>query len=721
MENDIPLEALSDMPSEGENAWYSQEAGLRLLLLALVFLTGNFFIPQRESLVPINVVLALALLFNLAVIFLNRRYGRMPAVPAVILTGDLLFMVMLCHFTGGADSPVAYLGISYLYLIVSRMGENKVKWFLLAYASAILLLPALDRHKLTYLAFKEYLLPALMNLALICALGWPAVLLAAKIRKEHGLQKATESTFHAFHNALHLRTQNLQSALEALTEAHEQLKKLDKTKTANFSNLTHEFRTPLASIKSFAEILSTYEDLDRATQKEFLEIITKESMRLTQLINGILDLAKIESGTVTKNHVKVDMVKVITDSMKALKPLAREKGLSLEFVQPDEPLPLVKGDNLQLPLVMVNLLNNAIKFTAQGGITVTAKKDREYLQVAVKDTGEGIFPEEQKVIFEEFYRIADNIAGRPKGSGLGLTISKKIIEYHGGTIWAESELGKGSTFTFRLPIDLDEMALIPERQAAGARRARIRKNTSLILVLERDIAVRQFLRERLEALGYSTIGAEPDKSGLTIAMQEDVDLVLSGIINYQDTDVNFLKELNTKEKTSTIPILITCLLADPKQGLQLAANGFLSKPIDRFDLLKAVEEVSPSGKGPFIGICHDRLEGRTIQLLFGAENQPFLLADESAGVDACRREKPSLIFLDTTPPIYSWRHILSDLRQGTITSQIPVILITDMLITHGNIRTAALGKGTYAPERGHIEPLLMAIEQIIDPERARME
>jgi signal transduction histidine kinase/DNA-binding response OmpR family regulator len=716
MGNNTPLEALPDITAKNDYARYPREAGLRILLLALIFLTGNFFIPQREYLIRFNITLAAALFFNLVVITLNLKYSHKPAIPVVALTGNLAFMAVLCLFTGGAESPLKYLGISYLYLIVLRMGENTVKWFLLAYASAILLLPAMDQHKLTYPGVKEYIRPALMNLALIYALGWPAVFLAAKIRKEHELQRATASTFHALHSTLRLKTQNLQSALEALTKAHEHLKKLDKTKTANFSNLTHEFRTPLASIRSFAEILSTYEDLDRPTQKEFLEIITNESLRLTQLVNGILDLAKIESGTVKSNHVKVDMVKMITDSIKALKPLATEKGLSIEFVQPEEFLPPVKGDNLQLPLVMVNLLNNAIKFTAHGGIMVTAKKDREYVQVTVKDTGEGIFPEEQKVIFEEFYRIADNITGRPKGSGLGLTISKKIVEYHGGTIWVESELGKSSTFSFRLPIDLGEMALMPERQLTGTHMTIKRKDTSLILVLERDIAVRQLLRERLEKLGYSTMGAEPDKSGLDFAIREDVDLVLSGIMNYRSTDVNFLKELNAQEKTSTIPVLITCLLADPKQGLQLAVNGFLSTPIDRFELLKAVEDVSPAVKGPFIGICHDRLEGRTIQLLLGAENQTVLLAEESVGAEACRREKPSLIFLDTTQP-GSWRRMLSDLRQSSITSQIPVILITDLLTTNSNIKTVTLGKGTYAPEQEYIEPLLSAVEQMIAPER----
>lgn len=715
MENNKHLEALQDIPSDGENENYPQNASLRLLLLALIFLTGNLLVTHRENLLYLNIALALALLFNLAVIHLSRSYS---VLPEAALAGDLFFIVTFCYFTGGAESPIKFLGLPYFYLTVSLMGENKIKWFLLAYALSFLVLPALGMHNPTYAIIKEYALLSSMNFALIYGVGWPAVTLAAQTQKEHKLQQATASTFHALHNALHLKTQNLQTALDALTEAHEHLKNLDKQKTSSFSNITHEFRTPLASIRSFTEILSTYEDLDRATQKEFLEIIMNESERLTNIINGILDLVKIESGTFERHRVKVDMAKVITDSIKSLKPMAMEKGLYIEFAQPDEPLPAVKGDKLQLPLVMVNLLNNAIKFTSRGGITVTAKKDREYLQVAVKDTGEGIFPEEREVIFEEFYRVADNLAGRPKGSGLGLTISKRIVKYHGGNIWVESEIGKGSTFYFTLPVDFDELDLSPhERQAELQPISTPRREKSVILVLERNIVVRQSLRKKLEAQGYGTSGAESGKSGLNNVSYWNPDLILSGIINYPDTDSNFHKGLSAIQKT-TIPIVMTCLIVDPKHGLQLAVNAFLPKPIDRFELLRAVGAVSPKGKGPFIYICHDRLEGRTMQLLLGEENHTVLLADDSVGVDTCCVEKPSLIFLDATHPGRSWEERLSELRRRPATSQTPIILITDLPIMDRNITTVTLGREVFTPEREYIEPLFGTVRQILSAPEA---
>ncbi len=715
MNNDTKInesfDALPNLPAESGNKLYPQEEGLRLLLLLLVFLTVNFFVVQRQNLLPVNVVLALTLLFNLAIIYLSRKY---TIIPDIALTGDLLYIVVLCYFTGGAENPIKFYGLPYLYLTVSRMGEKRLKWFLLIYALVFLLMPALEPHKLTSIGTSEYARMSLMNFALIFGVGWPSVMLAAQIQREHQLQQATSSTFHALQNALHLKTQNLQAALEALTEAHEHLKNLDKKKTSFFSNVTHEFKTPLASMRSFSEILFNYDDLDRNTQKEFLEIIIKESEHLTQFINDLLDLAKIESGTIEHHHVKVDMAKVITDRIKSLKPMATEKGLYLEFAQPDEPLPVVKGDKLQIPLVLVNLLNNAIKFTSHGGITVTAIKDREFLQVSVSDTGEGIFPEERDLIFDEFYRVADNLAGRPKGSGLGLTISKNIVEYHGGKIWVDSEIGKGSTFSFTLPIDLEEFVL-PQRDKPEAQLPPVvsRREQDIILVLEQDIVVRQFLRAKLEELGYKTEGAVSGKSALEIASYWSPNIVLSGIIDYPDNDANLYKKFSSIQNTPPIPVIVASLLVDPKHGLQLAVNGFLSKPIDRFELMSAVEAVSPKGKGPFISIGHDRIEGRTLQLMLGEENHTVILADESVGVDTCCREKPSLIFLDITHTGGSWRKMLTELRRCAPISRTPIILITELPLMDRNITTITLSKEAFIPEREYIEPLLKKIRQIL--------
>jgi DNA-binding response OmpR family regulator len=350
---------------------------------------------------------------------------------------------------------------------------------------------------------------------------------------------------------------------------------------------------------------------------------------------------------------------------------------------------------------------------------VTAKKDREYLQVSVSDTGEGIFPEEREVIFEEFYRVADNLAGRPKGSGLGLTISKNIVEYHGGKIWVDSEIGKGSTFSFTLPIDLDGFPIpILEKPEEQKPAVATKRERDIILVLEQDVVVRQYLRAKLEVLGYKTEGATSGKSALEIAGYWNPDIVLSGIMDYPDNGANFYKKFSLIQNTPPVPVVVAALLADPKHGLQLAVNGFLSKPIDRFELMSAVEAVSPKGKGPFISIGHDRIEGRTLQLLLGEENHTVLLADESVGVDACCREKPSLIFLDATHKGGSWRKMLTELRRSAPISQTPIILITDLPLMDRSITTVTLGKETFIPEREYIEPLLKNIRQILSASEA---
>jgi CheY-like chemotaxis protein len=162
---------------------------------------------------------------------------------------------------------------------------------------------------------------------------------------------------------------------------------------------------------------------------------------------------------------------------------------------------------------------------------------------------------------------------------------------------------------------------------------------------------------------------------------------------------------------------VTALIADPKCGLQIAVNGFLTKPVDRYELLKTVESVGPKGKGPFISIGQDHMEGRTLQLLLGQENHQVLLANEFVGVDSCRRENPSLIFLDSTRPGDTWRKLLLELRRCAPTSQIPIILITELPRMDRSLTTVTLGRDAFTPERECIEPLIKGIEQTLSSPR----
>lgn len=228
------------------------------------------------------------------------------------------------------------------------------------------------------------------------------------------------------------------------------------------STVTHELRTPLTSIRSFSEILLDNPGLDLAERKRFLVIIVKETQRLSRLINQVLDMAKIESGDAEWRTSELDVREVIGESIEATSQLFSEGGVALATSLATE-APPVRADRDRLMQVLLNLLSNAVKFCAPGAghVEVRLSVQAEGLRVDVQDDGPGIPAAEQERIFEKFRQGSDTLTGKPRGSGLGLPISRRIIEHFGGRLWVESEPGKGATFSFVLPLD-------PRAQAAGA-------------------------------------------------------------------------------------------------------------------------------------------------------------------------------------------------------------------------------------------------------------
>jgi len=249
-------------------------------------------------------------------------------------------------------------------------------------------------------------------------------------------------------------------AIGELSRAYEELKSLDEAKDAFLSSVSHELRTPLTSIRSFSDILLTYEDTAPEEQREFLEIIKSESERLTRLIDNVLDIAKIEGRKMVWNDGLIQLDEVIRNAARAQDPLLREKGLRLETRFP-EALALVHADRDRIQQVITNLLNNAIKFSPTEGVIrvwierLEGKRSREspaWVKVSVSDQGVGIEEEDFEMIFDRLCQVcADAMTDKPTGAGLGLPICKEIITHYGGNIWLESRRGEGSTFFFTLP------------------------------------------------------------------------------------------------------------------------------------------------------------------------------------------------------------------------------------------------------------------------------
>jgi Na+/proline symporter/nitrogen-specific signal transduction histidine kinase len=256
-----------------------------------------------------------------------------------------------------------------------------------------------------------------------------------------------------YSHRLQQKSRELEAATAELREANQRLTELDKLKDDFVSTVTHELRTPLTSIRAFTEILLEDPDVDTEQRRKFLGIITKEAERLTRLINQVLDLAKIESGKADWVATRVDMKEVIADTLAAMEQLFKERNIQVQASLP-EAVPAVFVDLDRMIQVMLNLLSNAVKFcdARSGRVEVALSASDGQLRIDVADNGRGIGAQDQEAIFSKFHQVGDTLTGKPHGSGLGLHISRQIVEHFGGRMWVESALGGGARFSFVLPI-----------------------------------------------------------------------------------------------------------------------------------------------------------------------------------------------------------------------------------------------------------------------------
>lgn len=238
-----------------------------------------------------------------------------------------------------------------------------------------------------------------------------------------------------------------------LTAANVELKRLSKAKSDFVSAVSHELRTPLTAI---SEGINLVADGSLGTvnerQVKFLLLAYRNCVRLGSLINDLLDLAKIESGRMVVNLARVELNRVVTETKDTFRASARERGLALEATMPAAPV-YVRADERMVRGILTNLLNNALKFTTRGGILVTLTANTDFAQVSVKDSGIGIPLLEQDGLFQKFHQVHHPDRGRPAGTGLGLALTKHMVEMNHGRVWFESQEGTGTTFHFTLPLD----------------------------------------------------------------------------------------------------------------------------------------------------------------------------------------------------------------------------------------------------------------------------
>jgi signal transduction histidine kinase/CheY-like chemotaxis protein len=469
----------------------------------------------------------------------------------------------------------------------------------------------------------------------------------------------------AFHNA-----RLFEDARQARAAAEE----ADAAKSSFLSTVSHELRTPLTSVLGFAKIIRRRleerlfplipED-DRKVQQakhqviENLDVVVSEGERLTKLIDDVLDLAKIEAGKFTWNMGKTSIAEVIERAVAATSSLFEAKKLTLvRAIDPE--LPDINGDQDRLIQVVINLISNAVKFTDVGSITCSARLDGNDIVVGVTDSGIGIAPGDHQKVFEKFKQVGDTLTDKPKGTGLGLPICKEIVEFHGGRIWVESEPGKGSTFSFTLPVigHPAQLELLPVRRSVDieslVRQLRERvpahqPKDKFVLVVDDDPNIRSLLQQELTEAGYVVRLAEDGRKALALIREETPGLVILDVMMPEMNGFDVAAVLKNDPATMDIPIIILSIVEDKERGFRLGVDRYLTKPIDTASLFHEIGTLLDQGKSKkkVMVVDEDVSTIRTLTDVLMTRGYEVVESNGSELVSRAVVSKPDIIILNS--------------------------------------------------------------------------
>jgi len=400
----------------------------------------------------------------------------------------------------------------------------------------------------------------------------------------------------------------------------EKEKELDQLKSRFFANISHEFRTPLTLILGPLDDLISSTELPDSRKK--LTVMQRNADRLLDLINQLLDLSKIESGKLSLNISRTDIIPVIKGLAMSFHSIAEQKDISLDLdVHPD--VLEMNYDRAKFETILTNLLSNAFKFTDEHGkisvfSTIVKGKEkssvREYLRIMVADNGQGIPAAEVEFIFDRFYQSDTNQLLQHEGSGIGLALTKELVELHNGSIRAESKMGEGTKITIELPIDMplqdDQLTISQEYGSEKVLQIHemveqldddvksLTGNRPVVLVIEDHEEVRHYIQEILTK-DYAIVSARDGEEGISKALEAIPDLIISDVMMPKKDGYEVCSILKNDERTSHIPFVLLTAKSDSEDkitGLSTKADDYVTKPFVPRELLLRIENLIESRK-----------------------------------------------------------------------------------------------------------------------------
>jgi signal transduction histidine kinase/DNA-binding response OmpR family regulator len=475
--------------------------------------------------------------------------------------------------------------------------------------------------------------------------------------------------------------------LDRLKEANASLLEVNKHKSVFLASMSHELRTPLNAILGFSELMidATNGQYPDATKKRFLEQIHASGKHLLGLINDILDLSKIEAGQMELRLESVSVDEVVGQVISTIQPLAEQKQVRIDCDAGSAGD--IEADAIKFKQMLLNLLSNAIKFTTPGGtVKVTAQRLADAVEIAVADTGIGIAQSDQTRIFHEFQQVDSGYARQQQGTGLGLSLTRRFAMLHGGDVRVQSELGRGSVFTLRMPL----VAIPPERRHdprdMAARQSKSNQDPSLplVLVVEDDPPAAELLSRQLDRAGFRTkiVTKGSDVLAKARALQPAVitlDILLPDIDGWE-----VLIRLKKDKETSAIPVIVISVLENPELCAALGALDYFVKPVLAEELLKRLSRFPFGGHDDIrVLVVDDEQANRELlaEILNSAGYSVTLAAGGREAIELARSTKPDLVVLDLMMPGVSGFDVVEAIRADEATRATPIMVVTGKDLT----------------------------------------
>jgi len=364
--------------------------------------------------------------------------------------------------------------------------------------------------------------------------------------------------------------------------AKENAEESDRLKTAFLQNMSHEIRTPLNGIIGFSTLLND-EDLSRDEIREYTNLINQGGHRLIEIVNNVLDISKIQTGQIKIEKEPIFINSIFSDIATFFAPIARAKNIHLNYQNENDKKTTVFSDEAKLHQILVNLINNAVKFTKTGNIDYGFGIKDDFIQIFVKDTGIGIPQELCDKIFDRFIQVEQSMVKNYEGAGLGLAISKGLVELLGGKIWVESEIGKGSTFFFTIPYSPDEVSNRTYLESADIP---LKRTHGKILITEDDWVSFLYLKKILLKSGNTVIHAENGAQAVDFVKNTpDIDLILMDIKMPVMDGIEATRQI--KQIRPGLPIIAQTAYANIEEKSKILAMGcdeYLTKPLEQVTL-----------------------------------------------------------------------------------------------------------------------------------------